>query len=332
MPATDEDIIRDLLHRYTDQVRPPASIAAAVAARQRRRDRRRRVAAVAATGAALGTAAGVVAVVPGHSSPAPSASLRGTQPAIRLTAEQRVLYQLSSVSARQPAGKVRYAVMSTEGTGLKDTSVIDSLTGNMWSYQAGSDGSPSGKGYSAHYSPTAAQFAAMPTGAAALRAALIARWKKATEPAPAPVRKTGGPRPVPRPVPESDNDMVFQEATYLLWNPLVSPSLRSALYKVLATVPGVKVSASARDSIGRPAVEISRTDTSGLPSGKSDGQVYAIYESPATGDVLESTVTYPPGSDVTTPQDPAGKGTVVDSTVYLSVAWASAVPSDPYRD
>jgi hypothetical protein len=332
MPATDEDIIRDLLHRYTDHVRPPASIATEVAARQRRRDRRRLVVSVAATGAAVGTAAAVIAVVPGHSSPAPSASSGGTQPAIRLTADQRALSQLSSAAARQPAGQGRYAVMSTEGTDLKDTSVIDSRTGNMWSYQEGTDGSPSGKGYSAHYSPTAAQFAAMPTGVAALRTALVTRWKEATEPAATPVKKNGNPHPVPRPVPESDNDMVFQEATYLLWNPLVGPSLRSALYQVLATVPGVRVDSSARDSIGRPAVEISRTDTSGLPSGKSDGQVYATYESPATGAVLESTITYPPGSDVVTPQDPTGKSPVVDSTVYLSVTWASAVPSDPYGD
>ena len=41
MTATDEDIIRDLLHRYASDVRPPAWIATAVAARQRRRDRRR---------------------------------------------------------------------------------------------------------------------------------------------------------------------------------------------------------------------------------------------------------------------------------------------------
>jgi hypothetical protein len=46
--------------------------------------------------------AGVIAVVPGHSSPAPggrSISV-GTLPAIRLTADQRVLYHLSSVAAQ----------------------------------------------------------------------------------------------------------------------------------------------------------------------------------------------------------------------------------------
>jgi hypothetical protein len=65
MPVTDEDIIRDLLHRYTDHLQPPDSIATQVAAR-RLRLHRRRVASLTATGAALATAAGVIAVVPGH--------------------------------------------------------------------------------------------------------------------------------------------------------------------------------------------------------------------------------------------------------------------------
>jgi hypothetical protein len=123
---------------------------------------------------------------------------------------------------------------------------------------------------------------------------------------------------------------VFQQASDLLWNPLVGPALRSALYKVLAAVPGVTVRPSARDSIGRPAVEISRTDNSGLPGGKSDGITYTTYESRTTGAVLESTVTYPPGSDVVTPQDPTGSSTVVNETVYLSVTWDRGVPPDPY--
>jgi hypothetical protein len=37
---TYEDIIRDLLHQYTDQVHPRVSIATGVAARQRHLDRR----------------------------------------------------------------------------------------------------------------------------------------------------------------------------------------------------------------------------------------------------------------------------------------------------
>jgi len=334
MPAVDEEIIRDLLHRCTNHVHPPASIATEVAARQRRRARRR-VMSLAATGAALGTAAGVIAFVPGRASPPPGGhrGSGGGQPAIKLTADQRVLYRLSSVAARQPSGRGRYAVMNTEGDHVKDTSVINSRTGNMWSYQEGSDGNPSGKGFDPRYSPTSAQFAAMPTGLAALRATLIAQWEKQAKPTSEPAASRAAhatPVASPLPVTVSDDDMVFQEASDMLWNPLVGPALRSALYKVLAAVPGVKVAASAHDSIGRPAVELSRTDDSGFPGDKSDGITYATYESSATGAVLESTVTYPPGSDIVTPRDPQGNGTVVDTTVYLSVTWASAVPADPY--
>jgi hypothetical protein len=330
MPATDEDIIRDLLHRYTDNVRPPASIATEVVARQHRQDRRRRVLSLAATGAAVGTAAGVIAVVPGHSSPAPGR----TQPAIRLTADQRVLYHLSAAAASQPQAQGRgpYAVMKTQGSDVKDTTVIDGRTGNMWSYQQGSHGYPSsGKVFTRRYSPTAAHFAAMPTGRAALRAALIRQWHSEVKaPKPIPSHRKNGPTLVPIPITVSDNDIVFQQASNMLWNPLVSPALRSALYKLLAAVPGVTVNRSAHDSIGRRAVEISRTDDSGLPHGKSDGIAYATYENPATGAVLESTVSYPPGDEVT-PQDPHGTRAYTDTYVYLSIRWESTVPGDPYR-
>ena len=322
MPGTDEDIIRDLLHRSTDHIHPGASIATAVAARQRRRDRRRVMSLAAAT-AAAGTAAGVIAVVPG-SSRAPG----GAAPVIRLTADQRELYRLSSAAASQPTGQGqgRYVVMKTEGDDIKDTAVIDSRTGNMWSYQQGSHGYPSGKSFTRRYSPTAAQFAAMPTEPAALRAALIKQWDSQVGPAAHPVRKKGRPTPVPIPVTVSDNDKVFQQASNLLWYPLVSPALRAALYKVLAAVPGVTVNRAARESLGKPAVEISRTDSSGLPGGKSDGITYATYESPRTGAVLESTITYPPGSDVVTIQDPHGTATITEMTIYLGTRWSSTNP------
>lgn len=334
MPITDEDIIRDLLHRVTADVHPLESVATAVAARQRRRNRHRRVACLTAAGAVLGTAAGVIAAVPGHSSSehmsasGPAAS-GGTRTAIRLTADQRVLYHLSSVAAQQRHNQGRYAVMSTAGDDVKDTSVINSLTGDMWSYQQGRDGSPSGKGFSPHYSPTSAQFAAMPTNVAGLRAALISQWGSEHKPARNPLRART-PAVVPRPVTVTDDDKVFQQASDMLWNPLVRPALRSALYRVLAGVPGVTVNTSARDSTGQPATEISRVDNSGLPGDRSDGVIYVTYENPATAAVLESTVTYPPGSGIVTPHDPAGTSTVVDRTVYLSVTWANAIPADPY--
>jgi hypothetical protein len=339
MPVTDEDTVRDLLHRYTDHLQPPDSIATQVAARQLRLHRRR-VASLTATGAALATAAGVIAAVPGHASRAPGIARPATsmpitttkQPPLALTAEQ---LKLSSVAASQPPGQGRYVEMMTEGTDVKDTSVIDSLTGDMWSYQQGTDGTPSGTGpVTKHYSPTAAQFAAMPTDPTALRAALLAQWDAQNKPGPNPSHLPT------EPIAFNDNDRVFQQATFLLRNPLVGPDLRSALYKVLATVPGVKVDSSARDGDGRRAVEISRTDATGLPAGtsgpsayahlRSDHITYATYEDPATGALLETAITYPPES-IATPQDPNGSpAPYVDVTMYLSITWTSAVPPNPY--
>ena len=62
MPRTDEDILRDLMRRCTEDVHAPASIAAQVVSHQRRRARRGRILTLTATTAALGTAAGVVAL------------------------------------------------------------------------------------------------------------------------------------------------------------------------------------------------------------------------------------------------------------------------------
>lgn len=170
MPLTDEDIVRDLLHRGTPQLNLPVSMATEVVARQPRRDRRGRIVSVAATGVALGTAAGVVALAPGHSG-APGHAVQITnpaspaRPALKLTAAQRVLGRLSSAAAGQPAGRGRYVVMTTEGSdngviNVKNTAVLDGLTGDLREDQKGSDGLPSGAGsVSRHFSPTAAQFA-----------------------------------------------------------------------------------------------------------------------------------------------------------------------------
>lgn len=360
MPLTDEDIVRDLLHRGTPQMSLPASMATEVVARQRRRDRRGRIVSVAATGVALGTAAGVVALAPGHSA-TPGHAVQITnpaspvRPALTLTAAQRVLYRLSSAAAGQPAGRGRYVVMTTEGAdngviNLKNTAVLDSVTGDLRESQKGSDGLPSGPGsLQRRYSPAAAQFAAMPTGLTALRAALIAEWDAANVPDESRLGRLEKlrhpsafdrqliktlrsiPTPDLQPVQYSDGDKVFQQASDLLWNPLIGPGLRSAIFRVLAATPGVTVSPSARDMTGRRAVKISRTDTSGWSNNRSDGITYATYESPATGAVLETTITYPPGSGIVAPQDPHGTVTDVHATVYLSITRSDTIPADPYH-
>ena len=59
----------------------------------------------------------------------------------------------------------------------KRTSVIDSLTGDVWTYQRGA-GVPAELPVAGHDSPTQAQFAAMPTAPAALRGLLISQYEQ----------------------------------------------------------------------------------------------------------------------------------------------------------
>ena len=168
------------------------------------------------------------------------------------------------------------------------------------------------------------QFDAIPTDATALRAYLI---EQATQQAavalkaeeqqvaslPTPEQKAilDAPQPV-----QSDDDQVFDQATGMLWNPLVGPALRSALYKVLATTPGVQVDANARDLSGRPAIEISRPDY-------ATGEVTATFEDPGNGSVLESLWDYPGNMGV-------GTVSYAISGLYLSVTSSSTLPADPY--
>jgi hypothetical protein len=105
----------------------------------------------------------------------------------------------------------------------------------------------------------------MPTDTATLRALLIKQGKEQQAEAIArekkEMAKAGKKGAVSQPR-LTDDDWAFDQATTLLWNPLVGPQLRAALYKVLADTPGVRVDNHARDGLGRAAVEISRTATS----------------------------------------------------------------------
>jgi hypothetical protein len=307
MPLTDEDIVRDLLQRYTADVYPDASVASVVAARQRRREIRRRAGSAIAAGAALGVAAGVIAIVPsrGHGpavTPAvaggtgtagakPGGTASASAPAITMTAGQRVLYQLSAAAAKQQPASGRYVTLYEKESGNLDTNVIDTSTGDDYGYQKGFNGAPSGVGAVAkHFSPTAAEFAAMPLDPAKLRKSLIAYYD------------AQGAEGIPA------NDMVFDQAMNFLWNPSTPPALRAALFRVLAGMPAVQVDPSARDMLGRRAVKISWT--------ASDKTVYTVYENPANGTVLEQAYKWPdlaPGYDL-----------------MLRVTRTNTIPPDPY--
>lgn len=322
MPGIDEDIVRELMHRCTDDLHASPHVTAGIVRRQRHRRLRNRALSVAATGAAAGTVFAVVASASGGA-PRPdtgpasvgpaSTGPASTGPALELTASQKILYKLSAAAAKAPARPDgRYVVMAEKQDTYARTSVLDSLTGDVWTYQRGA-GVPSELPVARHDSPTAAQFDAMPTGTASLRALLLKQANEQQAQAIAEqqkARQARGKNAVIRQPHLTDDDFVFEQATTLLWNPLVGPEPRSALYKVLAATPGVRVDSHARDDLGRPAVEISRTATA---TGIED----QTFENPKTGDVLEMAFVDKDGT----------KGT----DLYLSVTSRSAVPPNPYR-
>ena len=179
-----------------------------------------------------------------------------------------------------------------------------------------------------HDSPTVAEFARWPTGPAELRALLLSQANEQNAQAqkqfehnlsqqPASQRKKMATAHAAAVGTVTDDDLVFEQATDTLWNPLVPPALRSALYKVLAATPGVVVHTHARDLSGRPATEISRVDN-------AQGETTSTFENPATGAVLESLFA--------TPANPA-QG-VPGSTyydLYQSITSSSTLPAHPYQ-
>jgi hypothetical protein len=234
---------------------------------------------------------------PSH--PQHPAALPATEPLpFKLTAVQ-VLDQLSVAAGRAPQPTGRYIALTEirQGLGVSSerTTVFDGLTGDVWTYQHGSN-MPSELPVITHWSPTRAEFAAWPTNPARLRALLLSQEGQATAEGEEGSEEVTGQTP---------DDLVFQEATNWLWNPLLSPALRSAMYKVLAATPGVEVKAGTTDNNGRPAIEISRYDS--VTHERS-----TTFESPSTGAMLE--------------QDFSDAGTAV----YTAVTGYATLPANPY--
>jgi hypothetical protein len=329
MPVIDEDVLRELMHRSTDDLHAPAGVAAGIVTRHRRHRRRVQALGVAATGVAAAAALGLAAsgAVRPPASHASHAGRAVPLPVIRLTAAQQALYKLSRAAGAAAAPAGRYAVVTLTEDGVKTTRVIDSVTGNTWIYQL-VGGVPKTWPEFAAGSPSQARTDALPTDLTALRAALIAQARadqaiamkdaiaglRAREPKASAQQLAQ--QAARQQVTQTDDDMVFEQATDALWNPLVSPAQRAAIYKVLAATPGVVVNSSARDSTGRPAIEISRLTSNGF-------DIPETFQDPGTGAVLETAFSYPARAGQVKTQD--------GSDVYLSVTRTDAPPTaNPY--
>src|SRR5262249_29786595 len=106
------------------------------------------------------------------------------------------------------------------------------------------------------------------------------------------------------------------QASMTLWNPAISPALRAALLKVIAATPGVQVNSHARDSLGRPAVEISRYDAQA-------NYTEAAFEAPDATRRL--------GTTSLEPAQPARNGLPGEKAyqlndTYLSITWSATRP------
>jgi hypothetical protein len=199
--------------------------------------------------------------------------------------------------------------------------VVDTQSGASTTYQepyAGSDAPSVLTGVSDPTS-TAAYYAALPTDPAALRATLLTIAQQQQDQAHAQMsqqaatagKALAGPVELATP---TDDDLVFEEAVDMLWNPVVQPGLRSALYKVLAGTSGVIINPQSTDPDGRPAIEMSRRDA-GVPSSST------TYEDPTTGAVLAQIWS-------TTGSTPSDTDTI--TAVYQPVTSSNTMPSDPY--
>jgi hypothetical protein len=328
MPETDEDIVRELMIAATADLSAPQAATAAAIRRQRQHRTRARVLGVAGTAAAAGLVAGTLTTIGDRSAASARTGSAGQAVTARLTAAQRTLFGLSEAAAATPRPAGRYVVLtektvsrsgSVSESGPK-TSVIDTVTGGGVTYQditvSGSPGTPVPPGVlqaAPGTSPTVKQLDVLPTGTPALRAALLAQARQqlaeasqVTQQQAAKAGKKIGGATAPAP---TDDDLVFEQATDLLWEPDLSPALRAAVYKVLAATPGVIVKTGAADSSGRPAVEISRTDT----VGKTDVET---FENPKTGATLESAWRQASGE--------------LDEDLYQSISYTNTAPTSPY--
>jgi hypothetical protein len=348
MPELTENQLRGLLTVATsDLVAPRAAMERAVQRQRRRRRIRVRVTAVVSFAAVAGVAAGLLVPVfsggatlkgPGHSG---AVSI----PAGVNLAAYRTLSELSVVAGSQPASADPYVVQAEQtyttdtytftaqqvaalqsegasaylsvtqqmGSIVKEfgakTSVIDARTGAVITYQdinvtAGHPPAiPAELVNGPGTLPTEAQLNALPTAETALREALFSQYEQANDP--------GAAVPAYQPTPADDDEVVLQ-AEALLWEPDLSPAVRSALYQVFADTPGVTVNTHATDTAGRPATEFSRMDA------RPDHQVVEVFLSPKTGAILEDAN--------------VGPGQTYSEDLFQSVTYSPTIPADPYQN
>jgi hypothetical protein len=331
-PERFEDrLLRYILTNYDELRAELKPIAVPIQANPRPAPRRMWVHVLRWTAPAVGVTGAVAMVIAltgasrPHAVPVQAIPRSGTALHAIVPKGNAVLYRLAAASAQVPASTARYLIMSETDTDSEyagqsshRTSVDDSISGSSITYQEPF----TGQGLSApgvlregpSRQSTTAWYESLPTDPTALRAWLLSSAKAQYAQAAqynAQAMKKQGLSARPASALPSDDDLVYEQASDMLWGPLVPPALRSALYKVLATTSGVVVDQNATDPDGRPAVEMTRTWT----DDDNDEETNTTYENPANGAVLSQI--WKVNSDTTT-------------AVYQPVTSSNTIPPDPY--
>lgn len=110
---------------------------------------------------------------------------------------------------------------------------------------------------------------------------------------------------------------VFTEIGDTLRNRPLPTSLRSALYRTLALVPGIRLFGPVRDDVGRQGVGV------GLAG---DGVEHELIVAPASAEMLGERTIVAPG---TSRHSALPTGTVISSTTYLERSVANSAPPLP---
>jgi hypothetical protein len=140
-----------------------------------------------------------------------------------------------------------------------------------------------------------AEFRGLPTTAAGLRRTLLGMWKGT------PPDKTAG---------ETFGEYLFQWADAVFLGP-ATPGTRAAMYRLLATQPGITIVRSVTDPLGRTGVGV---------ADPSSGWTLAIVIDPRTAQELDYTI-----NPVHANSTIGGRGT----TVYEAMGWASQLGIRP---
>lgn len=249
-----EDRLADALHRTAEEMATPVDELVSGGVARGRRRRRRNRARAASAGTALAVAAGAVVVLGSGG----GETVGPPPPATRLVSAAEVLGKAARTVEARPAAKARpdqWWYTKALEVGVATEHGPEPHTSEDWIKLDGTQDASLQRGRLVFYRHRGAgaeraraeldQLSSLPADPAGLRAMIYKRVDAS------PARE--------HIVPDRDGQ-AFRDATQMLWDAPVTmpPATQAALYRVIATIPGVQIDRNVRDDAGRPAIALSR--------------------------------------------------------------------------